>query len=142
MQAGIKFTAILVAAISVSACGFKSDLSIPGDRAKDVDDLIVPDSELVEAELPPGALEERPPFLPSDDTEGVEVPLTDEEIIIEKATTAASDGDILVDPDSTTDTTSEDSNFETGDSNSDSESGVEVDISDLTTELRGDSPSQ
>jgi len=47
-----------------------------------------------------------------------------------------------MDPDSATDTTSEDSNFETGDSNSDSESGVEVDISDLTTELRGDSLSQ
>ena len=52
MQAGIKFTAILVAAVSLSACGFKSALSIPGDGAKEVDDLIVPDSELVEAELP------------------------------------------------------------------------------------------
>ena len=136
----LKFTVVLAAAVTLGACGFKSDLSIPEDAASP-DELFVPDESLVEAELPVGELEERPPFLPTGEEgeEGVEVPLTDEEIIIDKVTTTASDGDILVNADAESDivTTSVDNSSE-----AEVETGVEVDISDIATEIGSERLSQ
>ena len=133
----LKFTVVLAAAVTLGACGFKSDLSIPEDAASP-DELFVPDESLVEAELPAGELEERPPFLPTGE-EGVEVPLTDDEIVIDKVTTTASDGDILVNADAESDivTTSVDNSSE-----AEVEPGVEVDISDIATEIGSERLSQ
>lgn len=133
----LKFTVVLAAAVTLGACGFKSDLSIPEDAASP-DELFVPDESLVEAELPVGELEERPPFLPTGE-EGVDVPLTDEEIVIDKVTTTASDGDILVNADAESDivTTSVDNSSE-----AEVETGVEVDISDIATEIGSERLSQ
>jgi len=135
----LKFTVVLAAAVTLGACGFKSDLSIPDDSASP-DELFVADESLVEAELPAGELEERPPFLPTGE-EGVEVPLTDEEIVIDKVTTTASDGDILVNAEAESDivTTSVDNSSEV---EAEGETGVEVDISDIATEIGGERLSQ
>ena len=72
----------------LSACGFKSDLSQPD--SEDESPLFVSDSEL--DVVPAGSVEERPPFLPSSE------PVEGEEIRLDKVTTVASDGEILVSP--------------------------------------------
>lgn len=114
MDTIIKFSAALALSASLGACGFKSDLTLP-DKINP-DDLFVPDSP-----LPEGTTAENPPFLP-DNSDGVEV--MTEDIVIEKVTTEATDGRILVDPDV------------------DEEEGVPIDFSDLADELEGNSKSQ
>lgn len=118
----------LVAAVSLSGCGFKSDLFLPEDEEegnliseRDVqpDPLSGRDIQPDPAELADLAKlsEGNPDFLPSDEVE-------DSDSMLEKATTAAIDGAILVPASSQSDT------------------GIPVDLSDLTREVERQSDSQ
>lgn len=116
MDTTIKCFAVLALTASLGACGYKSDLILPDNS--NPDELFVPDSPPAE-----GAMAEKPPFLPNN-ADGIEV-MTDE-IVIEKVTTEATDGRILVDPDG-----EEEGN-----------DGVPVDFSELVDELEGGRQSQ
>jgi len=125
-----KLIVVLAVSVPVGACGFKSDLTIPDSKTSS-DDLFVSDTELA------AELEERPPFLPNE-ADGVEVMteglVTDDDIVIEKVTTVASDGKILISPD----------DGQVGvETAADVESeGVLVDFSELTKQLESDTQAQ
>jgi len=140
MNAVNKLIVVLAVSVPVGACGFKSDLTIPDSKASS-DDLFVSDTELA------AELEDRPPFLPNE-ADGVEVMtdglMTDDDIVIEKVTTAASDGKILISPDDAEVDVEVgvDVGVEVETAADDESEGVPVDFSELTEQLESDTQAQ
>ena len=121
----------VLTAVALSGCGFKSDLSLPDS---DTDELFKPDA-------PPAVRVEDLPAISdvvagsnsSSDGEGVVVStdaILAEDIMLDKVTSEAVDGLILVNPDDATD-----DGAITDESSTDGSDGVVVDFSDLTDEL-------
>ncbi len=114
MDAKILTTFIFSATLSLSACGFKSDLFMP--ESKDNSQLFTPDATLEVKSAEQIALELAMPA----DAETAETVSTDE-IMIEKVTTEASDASILLTPTEVGVATQE---------------GIPVDLSDLDDLLK------
>ena len=120
MRTNIVSCLVLVAAGSLAGCGFKSDLFLPGDREDDpvLEREAVPDQPNPEELSDLSNLTENPAF-----------PDDDENIMLEKVTTVATDGEILVLP-----STQDDSQ---DDPDSGAAEGIPVDLTDLARDVQG-----
>jgi len=98
---------VLIAAGSLAGCGFKSDLFLPGDRE---------DDPVLQREVLP----DQP-----DPEELSDLSNDDENIMLEKVTTVATDGEILV-PSDTQD-----------DPDAGAAEGIPVDLTDLARDVQG-----
>ena len=107
---------VLVAAGSLAGCGFKSDLFLPGDRE---------DDPVLEREALPDQPDPQELSDLSNLTENPAFPDDDENIMLEKVTTVATDGEILVLP----------SNQDDPDAGA--AEGIPVDLTDLARDVQG-----